>query len=219
MSLLRLKLFMSNIFIVLYLVYLYSFIASGGEITGPIHLLKMAKLGDGPMTLLVVAFLDERVSVYAFMDETSSVQQPHHLFTCPRSANPTHPRHHSRSLAIALCVGQPKVIEEDEKKNKVMEDAIDVVEVKARVAILHTTGQLTEWTLRLRLTDSTVQLASSPLTDNWLDEFWQRHGATWQRYLPRFHSLDYFFSSRILMLASRGFCLTLDRRKVILMML
>lgn len=190
-------------------------IAPAGGTPSPIHLLKMAQLcpgskNGGPVTLLAVASLDERVSVYAF-NEASSDQSPQHLFTCPLAANPSRPSHHPRPLAIALHVGGRKVTATEEGRGA---EAAETDEMRAQIAILYTTGQLTEWILPLRLSGPTVYLAGSPQSDAWLEEFWQQHGAAWRRRMPRFHSLDYFFSRHILMLASRRFCLTLDRRKV-----
>ncbi|KAL5960453.1 U3 small nucleolar RNA-associated protein 4 [Taenia solium] len=187
-----------------------------GGTPGPIHLLKMAQIcpepkNGGPVTLLAVASLDERVSVYAF-NETSSDPSPQHLFTCPLAANPSQPDHHPRPLAIALHVSEPKVAATEEGGEA---EAAETDERRAQIAILYTTGQITEWTLPLRLSGPAVYLAGSPQSDAWLEEFWQRHSSLWRRYMPRFHSLDYFFSSHILMLASRRFCLTIDRRKQI----
>ncbi|KAL5108388.1 hypothetical protein TcWFU_000725 [Taenia crassiceps] len=187
-----------------------------GGTPSPIHLLKMAQLcpeskNGGSVTLLAVASLDERVSVYAF-NEISRDQSPHHLFTCPLAANPSCPDHHPRPLSIALRVSGRKVATTEEGGEAM---AAGTNETTARIAILYTTGQLTEWRLPLRLSGPSVHLAGSPQSDAWLEEFWQRHGFSWRRYMPRFHSLDYFFGGHVLMLASRRFCLTLDRRKQI----
>ncbi|VDK33166.1 unnamed protein product [Taenia asiatica] len=187
-----------------------------GATPSPIHLLKMAQIcpqptNGGPVNLLAVASLDERVSVYAF-NETSSNPSPQHLFTCPLAANPSQPDHHPRPLAIALRVSEPKVAATEEGGEA---EAAETDERRAQIAILYTTGQITEWTLPLRLSGPVVYLAGSPQSDAWLEEFWQRHSSLWRRYMPRFHSLDYFFSSHILMLASRCFCLTIDRRRPI----
>ncbi|VDM33752.1 unnamed protein product [Hydatigera taeniaeformis] len=180
----------------------------------PIHLLKMAQLcpesaNGGPVTLLAVAPLGERVSVYAFT-EASSNQGPQHLFTCPLAADPFQPGRHPRPLAIALRVTRRGTAELGGEA-----EVAETSGTRAQVAILYTTGQLTEWRLPLRLSGSTVHLVGAPQADTWLADFWQRNHAAWRRRMPRFHSLDYFFSSRILMLASRRFCLTVDRRKQI----
>ncbi|KAH9284140.1 U3 small nucleolar RNA-associated protein 4 [Echinococcus granulosus] len=180
----------------------------------PIHLLKMAQLcseskDSGSVTLLAAASLDERVSVYAF-NEASSGQSPQHLFTCPLAANPSRPGHHPRPLAIALHVSKHNMVAAEEGGEV---EATETNEVRARVTVLYTTGQLTEWILPLRLSGGVVHLVGTPQINAWLEEFWRRHGVTWRRYMPRFHSLDYFFDSHILMLASRRFCLAVDRRK------
>ncbi|VDD81592.1 unnamed protein product [Mesocestoides corti] len=154
---------------------------------------------DECITLLTMACRDGRVLVHAFNDNSSKGQR--HLFTCPKVADPVRPRHHPRPVSIAL-----RVEEGDET-------------VTACVTVLYTTGQIIEWAIPLQVVkpdaDAEVVMVGSPQTDSWLDEFWQRHSTSWRKCMPRFHSMDYLPGGHVIILASRGFCLALDRREQI----
>lgn len=151
-------------------------------------------------TVLALACLDGRVLVHSF-----SQHRVIHVFTCPKMAPfLLNQKQSSRPVSIAL-------------RSSAASENQPIV----HLAVLYTTGQVTEWSIPLAQLQGEKEVGVAPKMDSWLEEFWRCHGEVWKRRMPRFHSLGYLDSGleeaemgKKLLLASRGFCLYIDRRQV-----